>query len=204
MSFPIADISNRFASGRTFPEYFAHMAKNRDMVQAVINEVSLSAEDERYLWTLPGPVYVVAVSEDWCPDCAQHLPVLMKIAEASPQIQVRIVGRDDNLDLLAHALKGDRKAIPTFFFFDADWNEIGHWVERPVSLDLELSTWDHAHPAPTEPDHQAEVWLQYRMARSNHRNHLFFRDQAWRDTVTELRAILTRETFSNVVSLATA
>jgi hypothetical protein len=202
MTFPISDIAQRFAGGRTYPDYLEHMQKHRGMIQKVSGEVRLSPGDEEFFRSLRAPINALAISEDWCPDCAQNLPVLEAIAKANPAIQLRLVGREDNLDLLAHALKGDRKCIPTFFFFDADWNELGHWVERPVGVEERLGAWDRNHPAPAEPDRTHHAWTEYRTARSNHRNELFFQQHAWRDTISELRSILAGEMFSNVASLA--
>ena len=197
---PISELQRRFAAGRRYDEYRAHMQHNLDLIGAITPRVRLRQDDERALRALTGPLRVLVVSEDWCPDCALNVPVLMQIAHLNPAFDVRFVGRDDNLDLLAFARKGERKAIPTFFFFDARWAEIGHWVERPVRADALLLEWDHAHPAPDEPDRTADIWREYRRARSDYRNLLFLEHGLWLDTVAELRHILTGEVFSNVES----
>jgi Thioredoxin len=201
MPFPVSEIAVRFASGRTYPQYLAHMQKNRATLAAITRDIHLSADDVRFFSCLTGPIRALVISEDWCPDCALNVPVLMQIAGANPSLEVRFIGRDDNLDVLEHAKKGGRKAIPTILFFDADWNEIGHWIERPANVDARLAEWDAAHPAPSEPDRTHEVWRQYRQDRSNFRDEQFFKRGAWRDTVAELRRILSREIFSNVLEL---
>src|SRR5438105_7567788 len=145
MTFPIADVAQRFAGGRKYPEYLAHMQKNRELITAITEEIRLSDDDTRFFAGLARPVRALVVSEDWCPDCALNVPVLMQIATVAPQLEVRFVGRDDNLDLLAYAKKGERKAIPTFLFFDGDWNLSGYWIERPVSVDTRLAEWDATH-----------------------------------------------------------
>jgi hypothetical protein len=201
MKFPISDIASRFANGKTYPAYLAHMQKNRDTLEAITQEIQLSDDDVAFFSSLAWPNRALVVSEDWCPDCALNVPVLMHIAGASRMLEVRFVGRDDNLDVLEYAKKGDRKAIPTFLFFDSDWNEIGHWVERPVSVDAQLAAWEAVHPSPSEPDRAHEVWRRYRKERSTFRDELFFRHGAWRDTIAELRRILSREVFSNILEL---
>ena len=202
MAFPVADIANRFANGKTYPQYLAHMQKNRELIAAINQEIHLSADDVKFFGALVAPIRALVISEDWCPDCALNVPVLMQIAAATPRLEVRFAGRDENLDLLAHARKGDRKAIPTFLFFDAGWDLLGYWIERPVSVDARMSAWDAAHRAPVEPDRTHEVWRQYRHARSAFRDDLFFQHGAWRDTITELRRILAGEVTSNQVQLA--
>jgi len=202
MSFPVSDIADRFANGKTFPQYLAHMQKNRELIAAITQEIHLSADDAKFFGALSDPVRALVISEDWCPDCALNVPVLMQIADAAPRLQVRFAGRDDNLDVLAHSKKGDRTAIPTFLFFDAAWNLIGRWIERPLSVDARLAEWDASHPAPSEPDRTHLAWRRYRQDRSAFRDEQFFKHGAWRDTVAELRRILASEVTSNQVELA--
>ncbi len=194
------ELQRRFANGLTYDEYRAHMQKNRETIGAITPLVTLPVSDERFFRSLRGPLRVLVVSEDWCPDCALNVPILMKIAETIPAFEVRFVGRDDNLDLLEFARKGQRKAIPTFFIFDERWGEVGHWVERPARADALLLEWDHTHAAPNEGDRTAEVWREYRRERGAYRDELFLQHGLWLDTVGELRRILSREIFSNVES----
>ena len=202
MSFPVSDIADRFANGKMFPKYLAHMQKNRELIAAITQEIHLSAEDTKFFGALSGPIRALVISEDWCPDCALNVPVLMRIAGAAPRLEVRFAGRDDNLEVLEYAKKGDRKAIPTFLFFDAGWDLIGHWIERPLSVDARLAEWDASHPAPSEPDRTHADWRRYRQDRSAFRDEQFFKHGAWRDTVAELRSILAREIASNQVEIA--
>ena len=202
MAFPVADIANRFANGKTYPQYLAHMQKNRELIAAINQEIHLSADDVKFFGALVAPIRALVISEDWCPDCALNVPVLMQIAAATPRLEVRFAGRDDNLDVLEYVKKGDRKAIPTFLFFDGGWNLTGYWIERPVSVDARMAEWDKVHRAPTEPDRITVVWRRYRQDRSAFRDDLFFKHTAWRDTLTEVRRILAGETISNQVELA--
>jgi hypothetical protein len=176
------------------------MQKNRDTIDAITPLVKLPEADVRFFRSLRGPLRVLVVSEDWCPDCALNVPILMMIAETNSAFEVRFLGRDDNLDLLEFARKGQRKAIPTFFFFDERWSEVGHWVERPARADAFLLEWDHTHAAPDEADRTAEVWREFRRERGAYRDELFLQHGLWLDTVGELRRILSREIFSNVES----
>ena len=194
------ELQARFAKGLSYDQYRAHMQQNQALMDALTPLVQLAADEERFFRMLPDRLRVLVVSEDWCPDCALNVPILMKVVALNPAFEVRFVGRDENFDLLEFALKGERKAIPTFFFFDERWNEVGHWVERPVRADALLLEWDRTHAAPDEPDRSADVWREYRRARSEYRNQLFLQDGLWRDTLVELRAILSGERFSNVES----
>lgn len=61
--------------------------------------------EERYIW--------LVISEGWCGDAAQILPVLNKMAVAShKKIDVRIVLRDENEELMNQYLTNGGKSIP--------------------------------------------------------------------------------------------
>jgi len=78
---------------------------------------------------------VVALAEDWCGDVMANLPVLGRLAKEVGTLDVRIFYRDQNPDLIARWLnQGKYQSIPVFAFFDQDFGELGHWIERPASV----------------------------------------------------------------------
>ncbi|OZI06738.1 thioredoxin family protein [Siphonobacter sp. BAB-5385] len=84
--------------------------------------------------TNPKVYYWLIITEGWCGDAAQIVPVLERIAEASQgKIQTRYVLRDTNLDLIdAHLTKGGR-AIPKLVILEADTlEEVAEWGPRPT------------------------------------------------------------------------
>jgi hypothetical protein len=75
---------------------------------------------------------VLVIAEPWSGDVLYNLPPLLKLAEADGW-QVRIFRRDAYPDLIQPYLKdGLYRSIPVFVFYDADFNELAHWVERPA------------------------------------------------------------------------
>jgi len=61
--------------------------------------------DHRYIW--------LVISEGWCGDAAQILPIINKMALASnKKIDLRIVLRDENEELMNQYLTNGGKAIP--------------------------------------------------------------------------------------------
>lgn len=74
---------------------------------------------------------IVAFSEGWCSDCMYNLPVLAKLTELAQGLNLTILYRDENIE---EAKEYGIEKIPTFIFFDPQWNYIGRWVERPESV----------------------------------------------------------------------
>src|SRR5215207_1206367 len=125
----------RFAQGMTYEEYKAQMTRNRDRFDANEQAVELRSDDIAFFADLDGPLHVLVLAEDWCGDVISNLPVLGRLAAESGTLDIRVFLRDQNLDLIDQYLKdGQYRSIPVFVFFDADFQELGHWIERPARL----------------------------------------------------------------------
>lgn len=71
---------------------------------------------------------ILIISEAWCGDASQVIPVVVKFFE---QYEIRITYRDQTPSLIDDYLTGGSKSIPVVIFLDEDFNEIAHWGPRP-------------------------------------------------------------------------
>lgn len=80
----------------------------------------------------------LVITEGWCGDAAQNIPVIEKIAAESEFIETRYVLRDENLELMDRFLTNNARSIPKLVALDAEtFEELGTWGPRPkVSMDL--------------------------------------------------------------------
>ncbi|MCC9072779.1 thioredoxin family protein [Flavobacterium sp. F-65] len=78
-----------------------------------------------YIW--------LVISEGWCGDAAQLLPIIYKMAAASnDKIELKIVLRDENPDLMNLFLTNGGKAIPKLIIIDKEKLEVlADWGPRP-------------------------------------------------------------------------
>ena len=72
----------------------------------------------------------LVISEPWCGDAAQTLPFLNKMAQLSENIELKIVLRDENLDLMNQFLTNGSQSIPIVIMLDKDLNVLRHWGPR--------------------------------------------------------------------------
>ena len=73
------------------------------------------------------------ITEGWCGDAAQNIPVIEKIAAESDKIETLYVLRDENLDLMDQFLTKGARAIPKLIMLDADTLEVlATWGSRPA------------------------------------------------------------------------
>ena len=125
----------RFEKGLTYEQFKQGMTRNRERLEDSERKVEADPEAVRFFSSLPAPLNVVVLAEDWCGDVIANLPVLGRLAKAAPKLNVRVFYRDQNVDLIERWLnEGKYQSIPVFAFFDERFREIGHWIERPASV----------------------------------------------------------------------
>ncbi|GAA4047464.1 thioredoxin family protein [Flavobacterium chungnamense] len=116
-----------------------------DEVKAVLQKLS-----KEYTW--------LVISESWCGDAAQILPVINKMAEVSENIDLRIVLRDDNEDLMNLFLTNGTKSIPKLIIIDKATNEVvNDFGPRPKAAKQLILDYKAAHGI---VDETAKIELQ--------------------------------------------
>ncbi|WNM19873.1 thioredoxin family protein [Flavobacterium capsici] len=88
------------------------------------NKLKLEKLEKDYLW--------LVISEGWCGDSAQIIPVIYKMAEVSDKVELKIVFRDENDDLMNLFLTNGSRSIPKLIIIDKTSNEVvGEFGPRP-------------------------------------------------------------------------
>jgi hypothetical protein len=125
----------RWDKGITYDAFKAGMTRNQERFEQNESRVVLDPETVRTFKALPQPLRVLVLAEDWCGDVIANLPILGRILKEQPPLDARIFLRDQNLDLMERWLnQGKYQSIPVFAFFDENFRELGHWIERPASV----------------------------------------------------------------------
>jgi hypothetical protein len=125
----------RFRTGMTFGEYLDQMVTNKDRFLQQLEETKVRAEDRAALEGRPGKLNVLVITEDWCGDALTNFPVLAKLVEGLPNVEMRVLLRDRNPDLMDRYLnRGHYRSIPVFVFFDDRMREVARFIERPPAV----------------------------------------------------------------------
>jgi thiol-disulfide isomerase/thioredoxin len=132
---PILDWKAIFASGKPFEEWLAaaESDQNREAIAQALASQQLEPHVEALLGALPRRVYVVAIAEDWCGDVRRHVPVLQRLAQAAPNLEVRYITREQHKDVFARFLTNGGEAIPKFVFLSDQFVECGNWGPMPAA-----------------------------------------------------------------------
>ena len=125
----------RYESALPFPSYLETVRKNEELWRGVYERVRLPAGTLAEARALPGTWRLLALSEDWCGDAVNILPVVARFAEALDRVSLRVLPRDENLDIMdAHLTNGTSRSIPVVILLDEDYRERGWWGPRPGVL----------------------------------------------------------------------
>ena len=73
----------------------------------------------------------LVITEGWCGDAAQNLPVIEKMASLNSNIELKLVLRDENLALMDLFLTNGGRSIPKLIILDKDVNVMHTWGPRP-------------------------------------------------------------------------
>ena len=105
---------------------------NETRMNRLDKTMKITDENTLKLISLKKEYILLVISEGWCGDAAQLLPVVNKMVLESGKIDLRIVLRDENEDLMNLFLTNKSKSIPIVIIVDKQTGELmGHWGPRP-------------------------------------------------------------------------
>lgn len=85
-----------------------------------------------FLATIEEPQIWLVLTEAWCADAAQTVPVMNKMAEANPNIMLGLLLRDQHLDLMDEFLTNGARSIPKLLILNEQLEVIAEWGPRPT------------------------------------------------------------------------
>ena len=127
-------VPERFAAGSTFDQLLARPKDNSELWNAIYRRATLDEDAVRRAQALEHRFHFLVLNEDWCGDSVNILPYVARLAEASNHLEMRILGRDKNPDLMDAHRTGRSRSIPIVIVYDGAFREKGWWGPRPGPL----------------------------------------------------------------------
>lgn len=121
---------------------------NAHRSKRIAKTVTLDSGLVERLKSLDGSQTWLIITESWCGDAANSVPVLSKLAEQSDAIDLRLVLRDDNPELMDEFLTNGGRSIPKLIALDKDLNVLFSWGPRPAEAQKLYSDWKNAGETP--------------------------------------------------------
>lgn len=109
-------------NGNTGPEQNADLANytklNDKRMKRWDKTVKISDSDKKQIDAYQRKTTWVVITESWCGDAAHVLPAINKVAELNENIDMRVVLRDENLELMDAFLTNGGRSIPKVIMVD--------------------------------------------------------------------------------------
>jgi hypothetical protein len=111
----------------------AESGEQRESMTQALASQTIAPQVEAMLGALPRPAYVVAIAEPWCGDVRRHVPVLERLTQAAPNLEVGYITREQHKDVFVRFLTNGGEAIPKFVFLSDQFVECGTWGPMPTA-----------------------------------------------------------------------
>lgn len=121
------------SSGEEQSEDLLHYSQlNETRMNRLDKTIKITTENEQFLSSLEAEYIWLVLSEGWCGDAAQILPIINKMATISDKVDLKVAFRDENLELMNLFLTNGGKSIPKLIIIEKETLKVvADWGPRP-------------------------------------------------------------------------
>lgn len=120
------NLNEWFDQGLSVDAYLQTMDELKDGHQTIYSQFELPADDKFFHNLESKNIRTIILAEVWCGHCMLNIPIFLHISKRA-KIPVKILPRDDHLELMDQYLTNGNRTIPIFIFIDEEGNEVGKW-----------------------------------------------------------------------------
>lgn len=140
------------------PDYINYTKLNESRMHRLDKTIEVTQETKALLENLSKEYIWLVLAESWCGDAAQVVPVINKMAEVTSKIDLRIVLRDENEELMNLFLTNGTKSIPKLIIIEKETGEVvGDFGPRPTQAKQLITDYKSTHGV---VDETAKIELQ--------------------------------------------
>jgi hypothetical protein len=127
------------AAGRTSgekqtPELVEYTRLNQYRMRRLDKTIRLDLDLQQLAFQIETPQTWYVLTEAWCGDAAQNLPVLAKVAGLNPHITLTLLLRDEHPEIMDAYLTNGGRSIPKLIALNESKQELFTWGPRPQPL----------------------------------------------------------------------
>ncbi len=140
-------LAQQLSTGNIQNENLLHFSQlNVTRMHRLDKTISVPDEIKLAMQQINRPMIWLVLTEGWCGDAAQIVPVLHHLSETSDKVQFLLVLRDENDALMQHFLTNESKSIPKLVALDAVTLEVVFdWGPRPEGAQQLMSDYKAQH-----------------------------------------------------------
>jgi len=152
---------NNTSTGAEVTEALAkYTVLNNQRMKRLDKTVKILPENLEFLTNFKEDVYFLIITESWCGDAAQTMPMMNKVAQAAG-VDLRVVLRDDNLELMDQFLTNGGRSIAKLILINKKTGlPVTTWGPRP-SKATQLVADEKAAKGSLSPEFKQELQNWY-------------------------------------------
>ena len=167
-------LADNKTTGNDHSEFMVDYTRlNMQRMKRLIKTTVLLEELRKELQSLQKEMVWVVITEGWCGDAAQIVPVIAEMARNSDKIKLSLILRDEYPEVMDEYLTNGTRSIPKLVCLEADTlKELGSWGPRPAAAQEMIME------AKKNPDLSRDEFI--------HKVHKWYADNRTLDTQKEL------------------
>jgi hypothetical protein len=114
-----------------YKKFLKGARENVELMKARYDGFQIIEHDMDLLGSIQNDIQVLVIGNDRCDDTAGNLPILAKMAESSPKVEVRTLDSDANAGYHQQFKVNGKRKTPVVLFLSPELEELCRWVERP-------------------------------------------------------------------------
>lgn len=128
------DYEKYWACARPWRTWLGTVNKHAELWRAIDAHVRVPDALVQRVEALAGEWRLLVLSEDWCGDAVNLVPLIAALGERAGNLDVRVIGRDANPALMSEHLTAGTRSIPVAILLDGGGRMRGWWGPRPAPL----------------------------------------------------------------------
>ena len=154
---------NKTTGNNQSEEYLQYTRLNIKRMERIEKTMELLPEVKEALPRIKQKQIWVIIGEAWCGDCAQNMPYLAAMANASNgQIDLRVALRDDNPEFMDAHLTNGARSVPKLIALDTQTlAELFEWGSRPAAAQEILKQYKANKDTMTHDDFEKQLHTWY-------------------------------------------
>lgn len=125
-------LENRTTGPKQSEEYNYYTKLNLTRMQRLNKKVTIIDALKNIINQIQLPQTWYILTEAWCGDAAQNIPVIAAAAIPNSLINVKLLLRDENTAIIDAYLTNGGRSIPKLVAVDENFNELFTWGPRPA------------------------------------------------------------------------
>ena len=135
----------KFSQGMTTQQYIDQIKVNKQAFLDIYHSLEIPAEDLAFFDGLARRLRLAVFTADWCGDALSTTPTILRLAESTDKLEVRVFNRDEELELTNSFLPEHRAStVPVFVVFEPPLREVARFIETARALVPQIDAMDEA------------------------------------------------------------